>query len=332
MQLKHVVIGGPCDEQPWRGIPGVEVSPRGRLFVSWFSGGPREPDEANRVYLQTSDDGGQTFTAPIVMSDPPGGTRAFDPCLWRDPRGRLWYLYNVSSLTPLAHGVWAQCCADPAATPLQWSAPRRLGFDVPFAFRINKPTVLSTGEWLLPVTWAPEATGDWFTGDTQLQGCAISVDEGATWRLHGAVKAPPWALECMFIERCDGEVVMYMRCGAGVIWESRSRDRGRTWSEGRATTITNPGSRFFIRALASGRWLLINSPDPAARTGLVAHLSADEGVTWSPPLMLDERTEVSYPDACQSAEGVIYAVHDRERHGAMEVLLSVFEEADVPGA
>jgi len=332
MRLKQVVIGGPRVDQQWRGIPSIERSSGGRLFVSWFSGGKIEPEEANRVYLQTSDDDGRSFSDPMVMCDPEGKTRAFDPCLWFDPRGRLWYIYNVGNREENQHGVWAQCCSEPDAPQLQWSEPKRLGFDVPFSFRSNKPTVLSTGEWLLPVTWAEDTRGDWFAGDRQLQGCAISEDEGETWTLHGAVKAPSWALECMFVELRSGDVRMYTRCGGGVIDESLSTDRGRTWSEARPTTITNPGSRFFVRILASGRWLLINSPDRKARTGMVAMLSEDEGQSWSAPLMLDERTNVSYPDACQTTEGLIYAVHDRERQGAMEVLLSIFSEQDiVPG-
>ena len=45
--------------------------------------------------------------------------------------------------------------------------------------------------------------------------------------------------------------------------------------------------------------------------------------------MLDERMWVSYPDTIQASDGTIYAVHDRERHEAKEILLSVFSEADV---
>ncbi len=329
MELRHVILGGPRPDQTWRGIPGIERSPGGRLFLSWFSGGKQEPDEPNRVYLQISDDDGETFTEPIVLADPPGATRAFDPCLWLDPRGRLWYIYNVSNREEGRHGVWVRRCDDPDAATLEWSEPRRLGFDVPFCFRINKPTVLSTAEWLLPVTWAPDGANEWFAGESQVHGCAVSTDEGNSWTLHGGVKTPPWGLENMFIERSDGVVVAYMRCDAGTIWESVSSDRGRTWGEGYPTTITNPGSRFFLRALASGRWLLINSPDPTARTGLVAMLSDDEGKTWGPPLVLDDRTDVSYPDACQAADGTIYAVHDRERYGAMEILLSIFTEGDL---
>ena len=35
----------------WQGIPGIERTPKGRLFVSWFSGGTKEPAPENTVYL-----------------------------------------------------------------------------------------------------------------------------------------------------------------------------------------------------------------------------------------------------------------------------------------
>ena len=146
------------------------------------------------------------------------------------------------------------------------------------------------------------------------------------------MEAPAWALENMIVERRDGSLAMYIRTGGGVIWMSDSHDRGRTWSTGYPSDIPNPGSRFHIRALPDGRWLLLNNAEPATRTGITAQLSEDEGRTWSAPLLLEDREQVSYPDAAQAANGTIFAVHDRERHGAAEVLLSIFREDDIIAA
>ena len=122
---------------------------------------------------------------------PRDGGRAFDPTLWRDPEGTLWYIFNRGNKDLATHGVYARTCADPdAASPL-WSEEFRVGFDEsPYSFRMNKPTVLSTGEWVMPVTHATETTRDWFAGPRQLQGVGISTDKGKTWKLHGALKAP----------------------------------------------------------------------------------------------------------------------------------------------
>jgi predicted neuraminidase len=319
--------------QIWAGIPGVEVTPRGRLFVTCFSGGAKEPEPQNTIFMTVSDGLGHPFAQPTVIATPgDDGTRAFDPTLWRDPRGRLWLIFNRGNKDTAQHSVHARLCADPDAAHPVWSAERRLDLPTPYAFRMNKPTVLSTGEWLMPVTHALTPIHEWFAGPVQVQGVAISHDEGLTWTLHGAVEAPAWALENMILEHRDGTLSMYIRTGSGVLWRSMSLDRGRSWSPGTPTDITNPGSRFFLGALPDGDWLLINSPLADRRTGLVASLSSDEGRSWHGRLVLDERDEVSYPDAAFAADGTIYAVHDRDRAGVGEILLSAFRRADIGGS
>ena len=263
------------------------------------------------------------------MAAPRGGLRAFDPALWFAPTGELWLLYNRGNRETAEHAVFARTCANPEAAVPVWGEEFRVGFDAPLSFRLNKPTVLSTGEWVMPVTHARQPTYDWFAGRAQLQGVGVSFDQGRSWTLHGAVEAPFWALENMIVERRDGSLLMYIRTGSGVIWRSVSQDRGRTWGPGEPTTIANPGSRFFIRRLANGDWLLINSPDPTKRTGIVASLSSDEGATWRGRLVLDGRDHVSYPDAAFGRDGLIYAVHDHARKPAGEILLSVFGTSDV---
>lgn len=205
-----------------------------------------------------------------------------------------------------------------------------MGFDeAPLAFRMNKPTVLSTGEWVLPVTHAPELTFDWFAGAKQLQGVAVSRDRGRSWKLYGSLKAPNWALENMVVELRDRRLWMLIRTGSGFLWESFSTDRGTTWSEPAQTRIANPGSRFFIRRLASGSLLLVNHYRFQGRSHLTAQLSTDEGKSWNDGLLLDERPGVSYPDGVEARNGTITVVYDRDRQGLGEILMATFQEKDV---
>ncbi len=341
MRLKHVAISRAQTGQTWLGIPGIERTPGGRLYITWFSGGETEPAPENAVFLSWSDDDGRTFGQPVLMAASEQGARAFDSALWLDPGGVLWLIYNRSNREAGEHGVWVMTCAAPDAPVPVWSAPHHIVYPVAYSFRLNKCTVLSSGEWLMPMTHGPACNAAWFAHRQNLQGVGISEDQGRTWTLHGAVVAPPLASENMVVERQDGSVVMVIRSGAGVLWQSLSQDRGRTWSEGAPTAIPNPCSRFHLRRLPGGDWLLINSPDPKRRTGIEARLSRDEGASWSGGLMLDERDQVSYPDAALAADGTIYAVHDRERNavyggqprvreGAGEILLSVFRKEDIP--
>ncbi len=313
----------------WQGIPGLERTPRGRLYVCWFSGGTREPHPENTIYLSTSDDQGRSFHPPVAMACPLDGARAFDPTLWRAPDGVLWLIYNRGNKDSAEHGVYARTCALPDEPTPVWSDEFRVGYQAPFSFRVNKPTVLSSGEWLMPVTHATEPTYDWFAGDKQLQGVGISRDEGKSWKLHGAVQAPPWALENMIVELRDGRLWMLIRTSSGFLWESYSSDRGQSWSEAAATTIASPGARFFIRRLRSGNLLLVNHYHFTGRSHMTARLSTDDGRTWNEGLLLDERSGVSYPDGVQADDGVIWIVYDRDRQGDGNILMATFREDDV---
>jgi predicted neuraminidase len=138
----------------WQGIPTIERTPHGRLWAAWYSGGDGEgPD--SYVLLVTSGDDGKSWSMPKVVIDPPGGVRAFDPCLWHDPDGRLWLFWAQSlGLFDGRAGVWAITAEDSEAETALWSPPRRLCNGV----MLNKPTVLSTGDWCLPAAlwqWPP---------------------------------------------------------------------------------------------------------------------------------------------------------------------------------
>jgi predicted neuraminidase len=316
----------------WQGIPGIERAPNGRLWCAFYSGGPKEPHPDNRVLLTTSADDGRTWSAPEVAVAFEGPARAYDPTLWHDPHGWLWLIYNRADREARDFSVWARTTEASGAADPTWSAPTKLDLDVPFAFRMNKPTVLSDGTWALPVTWASARPEGWFDRGSERQGVALSTDGGAHWTLHGAVEAPAWALESMVVERRDGVLWMLIRTGAGVLWESRSTDGGYHWTEGAPTRIVNPGARFFIRRLNAGRLLLINTFHPARRRGLHACLrDPGGGRRFSRCLQLDDREAVSYPDAVQAPDGRIYAVHDYDRRGTGEIVLSVFAESEILG-
>ena len=99
----------------WQGIPGLERTANGRVFVTWFSGGRQEPAVENTVYLCQSDDQGRTFTEPLPMAGPQNGSRAFDPTVWIDPDGRLWLIFNRGNRENAQHAVYARICDDPDA-------------------------------------------------------------------------------------------------------------------------------------------------------------------------------------------------------------------------
>lgn len=312
----------------WQGIPGIEVAPNGRLWATWYSGGEGEPRPENFVMAATSGDDGETWSDIKVVVDPPGPVRAFDPCPWIDPNGRLW-LFWAQCVDPFdgRFGVWAITTDEPGHESPRWSEPRRLANGI----MMCKPIVTRDGRWLMPsAIWPREP----FRSDMdQERYCNVyeSTDQGATWSLLGSADAPDrWIDEHMVIERKDGSLWMLIRVKNETgIAECISTDGGRTWSHGEPSNISGPNSRFFIRRLQSGRMLLVNHDQFTGRSHMTAMLSDDEGRTWPKRLLLDEREKVSYPDGAQAADGTIYVVYDRMRKGTGEILLARFTEEDI---
>lgn len=323
------------DQRPFQGIPGLERAPSGRLWATWYGGGPDEgPD--NYVMLSTSGDDGRTWSGVKLVIDPPGPIRAYDPCLWMAPDGRLWLFWaQAHTWWDGRAGVWAISTGNPEAEAPTWSAPRRLCDGI----MMNKPTVLTTGEWVLPAAvWNvstarvtdPAARHD--PGDDTGTNLVVSTDRGATWSRRGQARVPERTFdESMLVERKDGSLWLLVRTKYG-IGESVSMDRGRTWSPGQPSAIPHINTRFFIRRLKSGRLLLARHDPPEGstrRSHLKAYLSEDDGKTWKGGLLLDERVNVSYPDGVEAPDGTLYLIYDFDRKGARQILLSTFTEADV---
>ena len=303
------------DKRLWQGIPGIEVTKKGRIFVTFYSGGTAE--QAGNYVLLFQSDGKGAFNGPVaaVVPDIPGH-RCYDPCLWIDPLDRLWLIWADAP----NQSVYACVCQDPDADKLVWSEKSKIGSSV----MMNKPIVLTSGEWLFPL--AVWDTGIWvaFSDDSGCEPGAYvyrSVDNGEHFEAYGKAGGTGTAYdEHMVIELKDNTLMMLIRAAAGID-VSYSYDSGRTWTERKDSGIKGPCSRFCIRRLKSGRIILVNHYNFTGRNNLTALLSEDEGKTWKYKLLLDERSDVSYPDLKEGEDGYIYIVYDRER-GAFNRSLS----------
>lgn len=308
----------------FQGISGLERSPGGRLWATWYGGGVTE-DQHNYVMLNTSGDDGKTWSELKLVIDPDkaGPVRAFDPVLWVDPSGKLWLFWCQATRggggDPYTLAIVTENPDD--ENPL-WSKPRLIHDGV----MMCKPTVLSDGTWLAP-------TAIWFRDNS----CRVvaSTDQGKTWSLRGAANVPdPKHRNCdepMLVERKDGSLWQLVRTGYG-IGESFSTDGGKTWTPVTPWEVKHTTSRFFIRRLASGNLLLVKHGPLDVRTGrshLTAYLSQDDGQSWEGGLLLDERAGVSYPDGAESQDGVIYLTYDFDRFNQKYIYMTTFTEADV---
>ncbi len=288
----------------WQGIPTVAITRKGNIFISFYSGGTKEC-YGNFCVLEKSTDG-KTFGRVVAAIDMGSGARAFDPCLWTDPSGRLWWIYNVMP----DYAAYACVCDDPDTEPLVFREPVKISDGV----IINKPIVLSTGEWLFCASvWKQTDFQSIPPPDrTPMENVIKTSDLGITFRVVGGVSVPDKHFgESMVVERRDGTLDLYTRTRYGIA-KSSSYDGGAEWTDTADSKLGGPDSRFCIRRLSSGRLLLVNHKNFTGRNNLCAMLSDDDGQTWSDGLMLDERDYVSYPDMTEYG-GTLYIVYDRDR-------------------
>lgn len=318
----------------WQGIPSIEVTAKGRMFVCWYSG--RTSETLGNYCLLVRSDDGKIFSEPVAVTYFGEGHRCFDPCLWIDPLGRLWFTWSVQP----DNGLYAVVCDDPDAKELVWGPVRFVGHDV----MMNKPVALSTGEWLFPLgVWGFEGVEKYLGyNKTQKKGSFVykTSDNGVSFQKLGAADVEKRSFdEHMVVELRDGRLMMLVRTYYG-IGAAYSWDRGKTWSRGEDSGLGGPCSRFHICRLKSGRLLLVNHVNFKGRNNLTALLSEDDGKTWNAGLLLDGRNDVSYPDVKEAEDGYIYIVYDRERGGykskiedalrsAREILYAKVTEADI---
>lgn len=327
-------------EQDYAMTIGVAVTKGGRKFVCWVGGG----DNEKAYFLLSYSEDAEHFTEPCLVIDPHDDTLPCGRCtivgtLWVDPKNRLWLFFNQT----LAHydgasSNWFIRCDRPDAPELKWTAPQY----VYYGCTLNKPVILKSGEWLLPISvWARHHISRGFEqarhdlDDVRMAHVFASLDEGKTWVRRGGVVFPDTAFdEHMFVQLRDGRLYMLGRTKSSGLMETFSHDGGATWSEPKRAFVQSVSARFHLSTLKSGNILLIKHGEQVSKAAqtramLTAFISTDDLKTWSRGFVLDERAEVSYPDADQDEAGNIFITYDKNRATDGEILMARLTEQDI---
>lgn len=318
---------------------GIQNTKNGRIWAAWIAGGD---DEKAFFVLNYSDDKGKSWSKPKVVVDPhlkklDEERRALVGNLWLDPKGKLWLFYDQGmGYFDGRAGTWSITTDKPDDENPTWSKPQRIWHGA----SLNKPIVLNDGSWMLPVSlWDRTKIKDKIYKDKfkeldslRRANVFVSKDEGKSWDRKGGVRFPePKFDEHCLIEKLDGSIWMTARTNDG-IWESFSKDKGKSWSIPKKY-MKHINSRHFMRRLNSGNILLIRhgaiNEKLKKRSHLMAFLSKDEGKTWVGGLLLDKRKTISYPDGFQDSDGIIYIAYDRNRAKDGEILMATFTEDEI---
>ncbi len=312
----------------WQGCPSVAVTKGGRIFAAWFTGGEGEPCIHNYNLLFKSDDGGMSWSNPLlkVSTDYKNRIRHIDIELWINDDNSLWVMWTNSpfteSSTPFSvinqvNGIsvcdyqkdfpstTVMVCHAPDADTLKWEEPRLLCN----GFMRNRPIKLQSGRIIAPA-YA-------FLDDDYI--LRYSDDNGRSFYDVTIGKKPQSEVyDETIVYEYNGILNFFARTNKGYIAHSQSTNCGKTWKE-ISEYDKAPSSRFYIGVLKNGMVAYVRNISDDSRTGIKILLSNDGGETFDHDLILDERENVSYPEIAEDNDGNIYIIYDRERNNTIKL-------------
>ncbi|WP_443939716.1 sialidase family protein [Pedobacter sp. MW01-1-1] len=309
----------------WQGIPSIQISEGGVLFLVWYTGGPDE-EPGNYLTLSVSKNKGLTWTKNALIVNPTkSNVRFFDPVLWKDKFGNVFLSWSKckDSKWDGKGGVWYSKI-DYVEDRITTTTPRWLSDGV----MMNKPSLSFDKN----ITYYPVAFWGQSFGTSVYQSTsnevfkkAVNFKKISAINIQASIRTFD---EHSIIQLADSSFIAMMRTTDGIY--SAKANKTQLWSNPQKFTQlgATTASRFFLNRLTSGRIALIIN-NSTSRNNLKIFLSDDEAKTWKYSMMIDSREGVSYPDLTEAADGTLYVTYDRDRYGAQEIHCVSFNENDV---
>jgi len=272
----------------------------GRLLLAYseFYGGTADHSAA-RIAGRISEDGGFSWGKPFELQPNTGEQNVMSASFLRLKTGEIAFMYLVKNSNTDLH-AYLKKSKDEART---WSDPVRVT-DEPGYHVVNNDRLvqLGNGRMIVPACTYPDIgeRRNWST-------VFFSDDAGASWersksRLSVAGSGSGMQ-EPGVVEMLDGDLLMFMRCDLGFIYQSRSADEGLTWSKPEPTSLWAPVSPSTLKRLpGTGELLVIwNNRDGypeyepfSRRTPLTSAISGDGGKTWKSTRNIEEDRTHTY--------------------------------------
>ena len=315
------------EERKWQSAPSAAMTEHGRIFCV-YSADNHVADEQNTNYsvCAYSDDNGETFQLAFYAYHE-YDVRMSETLLFMSPEGKLYHFWTQSyNYFDGRGGIWCAVCEEPDAEVPEFGEARRICD----GFMADNPVVLRDGRWIFPASvWTHMESPYHPFPEYEKVSVWESKDCGKTiYYLGGTVDDDPSYTENTVYEKKDGTLVMLFRT-AGGIRRACSEDGGITWTLPKAFVLPHPSARFMVSRFPSGTLFIVMHYRFQGRSHLTALLSEDDGETFGYPLLLDERSDVSYPSGNVRKDGRVVLAYDRERYDAKEIMLASFTEDDL---
>ena len=251
--------------------PSIIEGRDGVLIAAWSSNGSvGDNDPSNFIEVSRSADGGLSWSKPAIACPP----SVINPTFIRARNGDPVMFYNLN------HSIHQDDCSvafrrstDNGQT---WSEAHMADVGARIVICVNNGLLLPSGDWLISFQY--DRSGQ--TGEFDVRKCdyvaavAISSDEGVTWHRYGDIVIPnlvhwpnntSWAVEPTVFPRPDRSLGMVLRTDNGRLYQSVSRDQGRTWSDASPMAFSNDNSKANALTLSSGNVVLLEQHKSAGR-------------------------------------------------------------------
>jgi predicted neuraminidase len=321
------VFGPEVPTGPYKHPASIAELANGDLYIVYY-GGAGEYATDTGVFGARRKKGSSKWEAPRALARDPFRSLG-NGVVWQAPDGIVWLFYVVRwGDTWSTSRIQTKVSRDGAHT---WSDSFVVTEEEGAMVR-GRPTVLDTGEYLLPIYHEtghdPERVGADSTSRF------LRWDPRARiWRASGEIRSAKGNIQPAVVQLSHDHLLAYCRRGGGYepvtngyIVVSESHDGGRTWAEGMDSPFPNPNAAVDLLKLHNGHLLLIYNDSMSDRTPLTAALSLDGGKTW--PYKQNIATgphDYAYPFAIQGHDGKIHLVYTSEERTVVNH--AVFDEA-----
>ena len=313
----------------YHGWPTLAIRSNGDLLVAYSGGREAHICPFGRVELIRSSDGGRSWSWPEVLLDTTIDDRDAGICVtqagsllvttftslayqypldhakdWAPDRLARWQAVNRRTTVAQRQsllGTWMLRSTDGGMT---WSAPCRVPLNSPHGpAQISDGRLLYAGKQL----WEP---------GTKVGVCE-SADDGKSWRWLSDIPTRPGDNhaeyhELHIVSAANSQVIVHIRnqnpANRGETLQCESTDGGKSW------TVPHPigvwGLPSHLLRLRDGR-LLMSYGYRRAPFGNQARLSADNGKTWSEPVIISDdgaSGDLGYPSTVELPDGGLATV------------------------
>jgi sialidase-1 len=261
---------------------------------------------------KVSEDNGTTWTKEELFMASTSGINIMSPNLLRIDTQKVVFVY-AHKVSNSVIDIYIQKSTDNAVT---FDSPRKIntvhGYQ---AFNNARIMRLKSGRIILPVSIAEGLN----TGFYKVF-CYYSDDLGETWHNSSLLSSDVSLMEPGVVELPSGELLMVLRTREGVLYFSKSSDKGATWKTLYHSELTTPESPATLLTYKDKLVLFWNRTtyvpnDYRNRTPLNIAVSDDYGASWTMigKIENNESFQYSYLSAFEDNNDIYLTYYKRGR-------------------